>query len=318
MQVDLRAHPDAFATLEQAFDPAANVEYGTRFLRRLRDGVAAGNWFVTVGFYHSQTPAFAAEYQAQVAAVAAGLPPRITAGHFSTIRMHSFSDEVVAEPVICEHTPAVSRCGGTKVETIAPFKITVCGLDELADHCETGASHVLSILDPDHPVPEAFGRFGEHEKLELRFHDVIEEDPGMEPPREADVARLLAFGRDLSREPWQNAHLLVHCHAGISRSTASMALILAQALPDLSGHNIMSEVLHIRPKAWPNLRIIEIGDGLLGRHGEIVAAAVEVYRKQLEIRPHLAEFMTLGGRGREVASAHQLFAGASANVPPCS
>jgi predicted protein tyrosine phosphatase len=83
------------------------------------------------------------------------------------------------------------------VETIAPFKITVCGLDELADHCETGASHVLSILDPDHPVPEAFGRFGEHEKLELRFHDVIEEDLGMEPPREADVARLLAFGRDL-------------------------------------------------------------------------------------------------------------------------
>ena len=63
--------------------------------------------------------------------------------------------------------------------TIAPLNITVCGLDELAAHCETGASHVLSILDPDHPVPEAFGRFGEHEKLELRFHDVIEADRGM-------------------------------------------------------------------------------------------------------------------------------------------
>jgi hypothetical protein len=88
MQVDLRAHPDAFATLEQAFDPAANVEYGTRFLRRLRDGVAAGNWFAAVGFYHSKTPAFAAEYRAQVAAVAAGLPPpRITAGHLSTVRL---------------------------------------------------------------------------------------------------------------------------------------------------------------------------------------------------------------------------------------
>jgi len=216
--------------------------------------------------------------------------------------------------VICNHTPPVLRYGGRKVETIAPFKITVCGLDELADHCETGASHVLSILDPDHPVPEAFGRFGEHEKLELRFHDVIEEDPGMEPPREADVARLLAFGRDLLREPSQHAHLLVHCHAGISRSTASMALILAQALPNLSGHNVVSEVLHIRPKAWPNLRMIEIGDGLLGRDGQIVAAAVEVYRKQLEVRPHLAEFMTLGGRGREVAAARQLSADASPNV----
>jgi len=88
MQVDLRAHPDAFATLEQAFDPAANVEYGARFLRHLHDGVAAGNWFTAVGFYHSQTPAFAAQYQAQVAAVSAGLPPpRMTAGHLSAVRL---------------------------------------------------------------------------------------------------------------------------------------------------------------------------------------------------------------------------------------
>jgi predicted protein tyrosine phosphatase len=170
-------------------------------------------------------------------------------------------------------------------------------------------------LDPDHPVPEAFGRFGEHEKLEMRFHDVIEEDPGMEPPREVDVPRLLSFGHGRMREPSQNAHLLVHCHAAISRSTASMALILAQTLPDLSGHNVMWEVLHIRPEAWPNLRIIEIGDGLLGRDGEIVAAAVEVYRKQLETKPHLVEFLTLGGRGRKVAAARQLSASASLSAP---
>jgi predicted protein tyrosine phosphatase len=192
------------------------------------------------------------------------------------------------------------------MDTITPFGITICGIDELAGHCETGASHVLSILDPDHPIPQAFGRFGEHDKLELRFHDVIEEDPGMEPPREEDVARILAFGRGLMREPATRAHLLVHCHAGISRSTAAMALILAQALPNLPGCDIMQEMLRIRPKAWPNLRIIEIGDALLSRDGEIIAAAISVYRTQLEIRPQLAEFMTLGGRGREVAAARQL------------
>jgi predicted protein tyrosine phosphatase len=192
------------------------------------------------------------------------------------------------------------------MDTIAPFRITICGLDELAGHSENGASHVLSILDPDHPVPEAFGRFGEHRKLELRFHDVIEEDRGMDPPRADDVALLLAFGRDLLHEPPRDAHLLVHCHAGISRSTASMALILVQALPGLSGRDIMQEVLRIRPKAWPNLRMIEMGDAALRRGGEIVAAAVEVYRRQLEIRPHLAEFMTLGGRGREVDAARAL------------
>jgi predicted protein tyrosine phosphatase len=189
------------------------------------------------------------------------------------------------------------------VNSVTPFRITVCGIDELSGHCKTGASHVLSILDPDHPVPEAFGRFGEHAKLELRFHDVIEEDPGMVPPREPDVARILAFGRSLAAEPPDTAHLLIHCHAGISRSTAAMALTLAQERPTLSAREIMREIVRMRPKAWPNLRVIEIGDAMLGRNGEIVAAAAMVYRLQLESRPQLAEFMTLGRRSREVAAA---------------
>jgi hypothetical protein len=42
-----------------------------------------------------------------------------------------------------------------------PFRITVCGLDELAGRCEARISHVLSILDPEWPVPEAFGTFGD-------------------------------------------------------------------------------------------------------------------------------------------------------------
>jgi predicted protein tyrosine phosphatase len=192
------------------------------------------------------------------------------------------------------------------VDRVTPFRITVCGIDELAGHSETGASHVLSILDPDWPVPEAFGNFGGHKKLELRFHDVIEEDTGMVPPSEDDVARLLAFGRDLMAEPRNDAHLLVHCHAGISRSTASMALVLAQALPAMSAGEVMREIVRIRPKAWPNLRIIEIGDGMLSRNGEIVAAAIEVYRLQLEVLPHLAAIMTLGRRGREVAAAQAI------------
>jgi predicted protein tyrosine phosphatase len=189
------------------------------------------------------------------------------------------------------------------LDSIAPFRISVCGIEELTGHCETGASHVLSILDPGWPVPEVFGSFGEHERLEVRFHDVIEEVAGTVPPQLEDVARILAFGRDLMIEPPEDAHLLVHCHAGISRSTASMALILAQGLPDLPARKILAEVLRIRPKAWPNLRIVELGDAMLGRNGEIVAAAHEIYRLQLGIRPHLAEFMTQGGRGREVAAA---------------
>lgn len=190
------------------------------------------------------------------------------------------------------------------METIAPFRISVCGIEELTGHCETGVSHVLSILDPEWPVPEAFGTFGEHAKLELRFHDVIEADiPGHLPPNEEQVAELLAFGRDLMAEPPPEAHLLVHCHAGVSRSTASMALVLAQGLPGTEPDRVFAEVLRIRPQAWPNLRIVEMGDALLRRGGALVEAARGVYRRQLQARPHLAEEFRRGGRGREVEAA---------------
>ena len=190
------------------------------------------------------------------------------------------------------------------MNTIAPFRISVCGLAELGGHCETGVSHVLSILDPDWPVPEELGAFGEHARLELRFHDVIEDDDReMIAPSEQNVTDLLAFGRDLLAEPPADAHLLVHCHAGVSRSTASMALIVAQARPDVSGEGIFAEIMRIRPQAWPNLRLIELGDTQLGRHGELVAAAAGLYRKQIKARRHSAEQMRSGGRGREVDAA---------------
>ena len=182
-----------------------------------------------------------------------------------------------------------------------PFSITICGLDELEGHGALRATHVLSILDPDYPVPEAFGQYGEHERLELRFNDIIDPTPGMILPTPEHVAAVLAFGRSLSADP--EAKLIVHCHAGISRSTASMALILAQALPDEPAEAILAMVHDIREKAWPNLRLIEIGDALLGRNGTLIQAAYALYRLQIERRPHLADYMDDGGRGREIRAA---------------
>jgi predicted protein tyrosine phosphatase len=186
-----------------------------------------------------------------------------------------------------------------------PFGITVCGLGELDGHSATGASHVLSILDPDHPVPEAFGAFGEHEKLELRFHDIIEDKPGHIAPQPEHVDAILALGRSLQSEPGTTRHLLVHCHAGISRSTAAMALILAQAMPEQSAEQIIRMVHGIREKAWPNLRMIEFGDAKLGRGGALVTATHALHRLQLDRRPRVGLLMETDGRGREVAAARQ-------------
>ncbi len=181
------------------------------------------------------------------------------------------------------------------------FDITVCGIAELPGHSAVGVTHVLSILDPGFPDPDAFGVFGEHERLELRFHDIVDETPGMLLAQRQDVAALLRFGRGLSRE--KGAHLLVHCHMGISRSTAAMALILAQARPDRPALHALAEVRRIRPRIWPNLRVIELGDTELGRGGELVAAAIARYRHVVERRPEVGEMMAGYGRGREVRAA---------------
>ena len=100
-----------------------------------------------------------------------------------------------------------------------------------------------------------------------------------------------------------DAHLLVHCHAGVSRSTAAAALILAQAHPDWPASRVLDAVAAMRPRAWPNLLILEFGDALLGRNGEIVAAVGAIYRRVLARDPDFEELMIEAGRAREVAAA---------------
>ena len=67
MQVNLRHHPDAFASLEQGFDPLVNARYAARFLVELNGG--RQDWARAAGHYHSQTPERADPYRARVLAV---------------------------------------------------------------------------------------------------------------------------------------------------------------------------------------------------------------------------------------------------------
>jgi hypothetical protein len=66
MQVNLMHHPNAFASLDQAFDPAANATYAAHFLNDLH--AQSNDWLRATGQYHSSTPELGAAYQTQVAA----------------------------------------------------------------------------------------------------------------------------------------------------------------------------------------------------------------------------------------------------------
>jgi predicted protein tyrosine phosphatase len=174
--------------------------------------------------------------------------------------------------------------------------LTICGLDELDGHRGRRATHILSILDPEWPEPLAFQAFDPHFRATLRFHDAIEPGPSLVLPHKADVEAILAFGRDAG----EAAQLLIHCHAGISRSTAAMLMILAQARPHESEDAIAERLIEIRRQAWPNSRMIGFADELLDRGGRLLAATGSIYARQLAARPELGEIMRRGNRAREV------------------
>ncbi len=67
MQINLMHHQDAFATLEEAFDPTANARYAARFLQQLL--VQTGSWPLAVAAYHSLTPDIGGDYAKKVLAV---------------------------------------------------------------------------------------------------------------------------------------------------------------------------------------------------------------------------------------------------------
>jgi predicted protein tyrosine phosphatase len=172
----------------------------------------------------------------------------------------------------------------------------ICGLDELIGHQDRGITHILSILDPDWPDPAVFQAFDPHSRATLRFHDAIEPDPRIVLPQRADVDAILTFGREAA----EAGGLLVHCHAGISRSTAATLMILAQAHSHEAEEELADRLLQARPQAWPNSRMIAFADELLDRRGRLTAATSGIYVRQLATRPELAEIMRRGNRAREV------------------
>ena len=186
------------------------------------------------------------------------------------------------------------------MDTLRQF--TVCGLSELGDYRSGGVTHVISILDPGTPAPDMLSTYPPHSRMVLRFHDEIDPAPHVVLPDYKDIEKILAVGREALHD---GAHVLIHCHMGVSRSAATLAALLAMSFPDEAEDLIFARVLRLRPNAWPNSRMIALADELLGRSGRLTHALGRLYATQLARQPEFGRYLRENGRGREVDLAER-------------
>jgi predicted protein tyrosine phosphatase len=193
----------------------------------------------------------------------------------------------------------------TILKTLSISTLTICGIDELPAHEARRVTHVLSVLDPDHPEIEAFQKFGQHHRTTLRFHDIIGPQENRILPAPEHMSEILRFGSDLleTGRDREDGHLLIHCHMGISRSTAAMVALLAQVHADEDEDRLFERLRQIRPQAWPNSLMIGYADDHLQREGRLVAALGRHYGHQVRREPKFFDWMTQLGRRREVDMA---------------
>ena len=152
--------------------------------------------------------------------------------------------------------------------------IHVCSLARLHDTVEdTGARHVVSLLGDEFRVERPRGIAAENH-LRLRLHDICSPLDGCILPDEEHVADLLHFVRGWDRR----APLVVHCFAGISRSTASAYVSVCALSPYRDESSNAQALRRASPTATPNIRIVSLADRLLGRNGRMIAAVETIGR----------------------------------------
>jgi len=176
-------------------------------------------------------------------------------------------------------------------------KITICGIPELPQHAGAGVSHILSIIDTHEPRPPALDDFYEVDHELVRFDDVVAEYPGFEACTPQHIATVLAFGERAHKAP--GGHVLVHCHACVSRSQAAAAILMCQHAPGQEEAAFL-RLLELRKHGWPNTRMVEFADTLLKRDGAMLRGLIAYRRALLEAKPHLSEIIRNIGRGHEL------------------
>jgi len=132
---------------------------------------------------------------------------------------------------------------------------------------ERAPSHLITLLSPEELIETPAG-FDPSRHLRLGMHDIAAPEEGFVAPDAHMVERVLRFARD-----WDaRAPMVVHCWAGISRSTASAFIIACERNPHADELKIALSMRRASPSAFPNRRIVALADDILGRQGRMLEA----------------------------------------------
>lgn len=143
-------------------------------------------------------------------------------------------------------------------------------------------SHVISLLDPGTLFPAIPALAERH--LRIPVHDIELEMPGFDAVCDKRIRTLLDFVGGWER----NEPLLIHCYAGISRSTATAYITACAHNPNADEEEIALALRAASPTASPNRRFVALADAELARGGRMERAIEKIGR---------------GGRWEEIGEA---------------
>jgi predicted protein tyrosine phosphatase len=152
--------------------------------------------------------------------------------------------------------------------------LQVCPLSRLPETLDvSGATHLMTLMKVGTAIarPEGIAE-GRHCVVEVS--DIVAPMDGHVTPGEAHIAQILAFARAWDR----SKPLLIHCYAGISRSTAAAYIAACALAPARDEAEIARSLRAAAPSATPNALFVALADRMLGRDGRMVAAIAEIGR----------------------------------------
>ena len=153
-------------------------------------------------------------------------------------------------------------------------RLHVCSLRLIdTEVARTGARSLVTLLSPNTPVARPADIAAERH-LNISMSDILDHLPGQVRPERHHLDAFVDFvaGWD-RREP-----MLIHCFAGVSRSTASAYIAACQLSPHRGEAEIARALRAASPTATPNLRFVALADERLERGGRMVTAIEAIGR----------------------------------------